>query len=135
MNTIRNIIAFLIGLFLGGMLNMLIISYGGSIIPPPENVDPNDIESIKENMHLYTPLHFLVPFIAHAVGTLFGAFIVAFLAASYRMYLSLAIGAFFLLGGVTMVMMLPSPLWFNILDLGLAYMPMAWLGWKLTGKD
>ena len=42
--------------------------------------EPLDIESIKENMYLYTPLHFIVPFLAHAIGTLVGAIIVLFVA-------------------------------------------------------
>jgi hypothetical protein len=30
-----------------------------------------------------------------------------------------------------MVKILPSPLWFNITDLCLAYLPMAWLGYLI----
>lgn len=33
-----------------------------------------------------------------------------------------------------MVLMLPSPMWFDILDLGVAHLPMSWLGWKLAGR-
>jgi hypothetical protein len=33
-----------------------------------------------------------------------------------------------------MVMILPSPLWFTLTDLLLAYLPMAWLGIKLAKK-
>jgi len=31
-----------------------------------------------------------------------------------------------------MVMMLPLPMWFNILDLGVAYIPMGYFGWWLN---
>jgi len=34
----------------------------------------------------------------------------------------MAVGALFLLGGIAMVMMTPSPTWFTITDLGLAYL-------------
>ena len=134
MNIIRNIIALVLGLFLGGMVNMAIINYGGAFIAPPEGVNPNDIESIKENIHLYTPMHFVVPFLAHAIGTFVGALITSLIAVSFRMYLAIGVGCFFLIGGIMMVMMLPSPLWFNVLDLGLGYLPMGWLGWKLISK-
>jgi threonine/homoserine/homoserine lactone efflux protein len=40
----------------------------------------------------------------------------------------------FLAGGITNVLMLPSPLWFNIVDLVGAYIPMAWIGWKLASR-
>ena len=131
----RNILAVVLAVFIGGFVNMSIINSGGYIIPPPEGVNPAEFESIKEHMHLYTPLHFMVPFLAHAIGTLVGAIIVSFVAVSHRMYLSIGIGVFFLIGGITMVVLLPSPMWFNILDLGLAYIPMGLLGWKISGKD
>jgi hypothetical protein len=44
------------------------------------------------------------------------------------MKFALAIGVFFLIGGIVNVFMLPSPVWFTILDLAVAYIPMAWLG-------
>jgi hypothetical protein len=47
------------------------------------------------------------------------------------MTFALVIGAFFLIGGAMMVFMLPSPLWFSVVDLALAYFPMAWLGGKI----
>jgi hypothetical protein len=34
---------------------------------------------------------------------------------------------FFLLGGIANVTMLPSPMWFTIADLALAYIPMGFL--------
>ena len=134
LNISRNIIALILGLFLGGMINMLIINNGGGFIAPPEGVNPNDIESIKENMHLYTPIHFFIPFLAHAMGTFIGALITSLIAVSIRMYLAIGVGFCFLIGGIMMVLMLPSPLWFNIIDLCLAYLPMGWLGWKIGSK-
>ena len=113
---------------------MTIINNGGNFIAPPEGVNPNDIESIKENIHLYSPIHFIVPLIAHSIGTFIGALITSLIAVSFRMYLALGVGIFFLIGGIIMVMMLPSPLWFDVIDLGLAYLPMGWFGWKLSNK-
>ena len=134
LNISRNIIALILGLFFGGMINMLIINNGGGFIAPPEGVNPKDIESIKENMHLYTPIHFIIPFLAHAMGTFIGALITSLIAVSIRMYLAIGVGFCFLIGGIMMVLILPSPLWFNIIDLSLAYLPMGWLGWKIGSK-
>jgi uncharacterized membrane protein YgdD (TMEM256/DUF423 family) len=72
--------------------------------------------------------------LAHALGTLIGAFTTAKVASSYPKQLSLFIGMMFFVGGTYMVMNLPAPLWFNTADLLLAYFPMAWLGWKISGK-
>jgi len=131
---LRNILAVVAGLVIGALINSGIIAISGSIVPLPEGVDPNDIESIKANIHRYSTMHFIMPFLAHAIGTLAGAFICAKIAASKKLILSLIIGVFFLLGGIMMVTMLPSPTWFNALDLVVAYLPMAWLGFILAKK-
>jgi hypothetical protein len=44
------------------------------------------------------------------------------------------IASLFFAGGIYMVMLLPSPLWFNLTDLILAYFPMAFLGYYLLKK-
>ena len=55
-------------------------------------------------------------------------------AASYHMILAICIGIFFLLGGISMVFIMPAPVWFIVADLSLAYIPMGWFGWKLSGQ-
>jgi hypothetical protein len=37
----------------------------------------------------------------------------------------------FLLGGIMMAFSVGGPTWFIILDLTIAYLPMAWLGYRL----
>ena len=125
----------LAGVIIGGMVNLGIIKYGMMMIPPPEGVDVMDVDSIKENMHLYQYKHFITPFLAHALGTLVGAFIAAKIAGIHQLRIGLFIGAFFLIGGVMMVMSLPAPMWFNVLDLVGAYLPMGWLGAKLASNN
>jgi len=125
---VRNILAVITGIIVGSAVNMGLIMISGSIIPPPEGVDPGNMESLKASMHLFEAKHFIFPFLAHALGTLAGAFLAALIAASHKMKFALVIGVFFLIGGIANVFMLPSPLWFTILDLAVAYIPMAWLG-------
>lgn len=129
---VRNILAVLAGLVVGSAVNMGIIMISGSIIPPPEGVDNTTAEGLKAGMHLFQPKHFLFPFLAHAFGTFAGAFLAAFFAASRKMLFAVLIGLFFLVGGISSVLMLPSPLWFSIVDLAGAYLPMAFLAGKLA---
>ena len=129
---VKNILAVIAGLVIGSIVNMGLINISGSIIPPPEGVDNTTMEGLKEAMHLFQPKHFIFPFLAHALGTLVGAFIAAKIAATRKMTFALVIGAFFLIGGITSVMMLPSPTWFSILDIVGAYIPLAWIGGKLA---
>jgi hypothetical protein len=44
----------------------------------------------------------------------------------------MVIGLFFLAGGIAAVAYLGGPLWFIVADLGLAYLPMAYLGFGLA---
>ena len=131
---IKNIIALLIGVILGGLVNGSIIMFSASIIPPPAGVDVTSEAGLIAGIHLFEPKHFLMPFLAHALGTFIGALICVRIAASMHTILALIIGVLFLLGGIQMVMLLPAPMWFNVCDLTLAYIPMAilatWLGAK-----
>ena len=130
MTILKNILAVVLGLFIGGAVNMSIIMVSGSIIPPPEGANLTTMEGLEAAMPLMEPKHFLLPFLAHALGTLVGALIAASIAATYKMRLAMAIGICFLIGGIMNIFMLPSPIWFTIVDLGLAYIPMAYLGGK-----
>ena len=132
---IKNILAVILGIIIGSALNMGIIMISGSIIPAPDGADVTTMKGLKESIHLFQPKHFIFPFLAHASGSLLGAFITAIIAANHKMKFALGIGVFFLIGGVVNVLMLPSPSWFIVLDLAGAYIPMAWMGWKLTQRN
>lgn len=133
-STLKNILAVILGLIIGSIVNMGIIMVSGSVIPPPEGVDATTMEGLKSGMHLFQPKHYIFPFLAHALGTLIGAFITFRIASSHKFKLAIAIGVFFLFGGITNLFMLPSPIWFGILDIAGAYIPMAWIGSKIAQK-
>ena len=132
-NTTKNVVAVIVGLIIGGVVNMGIINLGSSIISPPPGVDPSDIESIKAHTSAYSAIHFVIPFLAHALGTLVGAFLAVKLSASKKQMLAWIVAAFFALGGSMMAFMLPEFLKYSIFDLIFAYFPMAWIGGKLAG--
>lgn len=129
---IKNVLAVIAGAIIGMAVNMGIILLFGYIIPPPEGVDVSNVESIKASMHLYEIKHFIPPLLAHGLGTLIGALVTYLLASNNKMKLALLIGVFFLIGGIMMVIQLPSPTWMIIVDLVGMYIPMAWLGAKLV---
>lgn len=130
--TLKNILAVVAGLVAGGIINTLIIGVSGKIIPPPEGADVTTFEGIKASIHLFEPKHFLMPFLAHALNAFVGAFVTAKIAANHHLLLAMIIGIITLLGGIAAVVMIPAPLWFNVTDLTLAYLPMAFLGGKLA---
>lgn len=128
---VRNILAVIAGLILGGVVNMGIVTISDSIIPLPEGADITTPEGLKASIHLFEPIHFLMPFLAHALGTFVGALVASLIAANRKMLFAIVIGLFNLTGGIVAVTMIPAPMWFNVTDLVLAYIPMAFLAGKL----
>ena len=131
---IRNILAVILGIVVGSMVNLGLVELGPLVIPLPEGADNSSMESLQESMKLFTPANFLFPFLAHALGTLAGAFVAAKMAVSHHMRYALGIGVFFLLGGIAAVYMLGGPMWFKVADLLLAYIPMGYVGGALASS-
>lgn len=130
----RNILAVVAGVVAGSLVNMLLVNIGPFVVPLPEGAEISTVEAMRESMKRFTPVNFLFPFLAHAIGTLVGAFVAAKLAASHHGKFALGIGIFFLLGGIAVVGMLGGPLWYIVADLLLAYIPMSLLGAALAGR-
>lgn len=131
---LNNILAVIAGVIIGGALNMGIISISSSVIPPPNGADVTTMEGLKAALPFFQPKHFLMPFLAHALGTLLGAYIAVRFSANHKKIIAFLIGGFFLIGGISNIFMLPSPIWFTVVDLVCAYIPMSYLAWKLAVK-
>jgi hypothetical protein len=130
---LKNILAVVAGIITGSMVNMEIVQVSGSIIALPAGADVTSVEGLKASLHLFEPRHFIMPFLAHALGTLVGAFIAVLIAGNaHKIRIALGIGVFFMVGGIANVLMLPSPVWFTVVDLVGAYLPMAYLGAMLV---
>lgn len=129
---LRISIAVVLGFVAGSAVNMGLIHLGGSVIPPPPGADVTSTAGLKASMHLFGPKHFVFPFLAHALGTLVGAFVATLFAPGGSRGPAYAVGTLFFIGGCAMVYMLPAPAWFNALDLVLAYGPPTLLGCRLA---
>jgi hypothetical protein len=130
---LRNGLALLGGMMIGGALNMYLVEWGMKLIPPPAGTDPSTPEGLTKALPLMELKHFLFPFLAHALGTLVAAYFTIRFSASKKQYLAWTVGFLFMLGGLAMVMMIPFPIWSIFVDLLLCYLPMGWLGWKIAG--
>ncbi len=133
-NLLRNVLGLLAGVVIGSVVNMALIMLSPLLIQPPAGVDVSNAESLSNAIHLFEPQHFIMPFLAHAIGTFAGAFVAYLIAASYKAHFGWGIGAVFLCGGIAASFMIPAPAWFIALDLMLAYLPMAWLGIQLANR-
>lgn len=124
---LKNIVIVILGIIVGMIVNIGLIILGGIIFPPSENFE-------SMNAMNWDFKYFIFPFLAHSIGTLSGAIIVAKLSKKSSIILPLIVGMYFLLGGIYMIIILPAPMWFILLDVILGYIPMALLGWKLANE-
>jgi hypothetical protein len=129
MNSVsRNVLAVVVGLMAGTLVNMALVMIGPRVIPLPAGVDPRNFGA---SIHLLEAKHLLFPWLAHALGTLAGALVAFLMAGSYRPIFAFVIGVLFLGGGIAACFMIPAPIWFMALDLLGAYLPMAWIATRL----
>lgn len=135
MKILKNILAVIVGIIGGSIINMGIIELGPHIIATPEGFDNRNMDTFAATIHLLKPSNYITVFLAHGLGTLAGAFIAAKIAVTKKKVFALIIGLWFLLGGIAAIIILPSPIWYNSIDLAGAYIPMAWIGWKLAGGN
>ncbi|MDC1395481.1 hypothetical protein N8368_03125 [Bacteroidia bacterium] len=127
------------GLFLGSLLNMGIIMIGPSVIPMPKGVKPMDEDSLEEFMHLFETKHFVMPFLAHALGTLVGAFVAVKLSNIFNvpevgLIASIAIGLLFLWGGIETSKSIGASMNATLFDAVLAYIPFTLGGYFLAKR-
>ena len=130
---LRNILGIVAGLIVGSIVNMALVTVGPMVIAPPAGADMTTMEGLQAAMPLFEPKHFVFPFLAHALGAFVGALVACLIAASHKMIIALVLGVLFLFGGIAAAYMIPAPMWFEALDLIVAYIPMALLGGKLAG--
>ena len=131
---LNGLLVLFMALFIGGELNMFIVENGHYLIANPPGTDFTTTEGLRKSMHLMQPKHFVMPFLAHALGTLLSAIIVVKLMPPKAKLFSYLVGLMFFVGGVMMIFMVPSPLWFTIVDLVFAYFPMSFIAIKLFHK-
>ena len=123
---VRNIIAVVIGLIVGNFVNLALIQVGYSVFTI--DVDVNDMKALGKFLENADSKYFIFPFLAHAFGTLTGAFTAALFSKNRKMGVALIIGGFFLIGGIMVSFFIPAPSWFISMDLIVAYIPMGLLG-------
>lgn len=124
---IKNILGAAGGIILGGTVNMTLVTVGPRIIPPPIDADMTTLNGLTAAMPFMEPQHFIFPWLAHALGSFTGGLFAYLISGTNKDRMAYIVVFFFLLGGVANVTMLPSPMWFIIADLALAYIPMGWL--------
>ncbi|MBK9289644.1 MAG: hypothetical protein IPN38_18725 [Flavobacteriales bacterium] len=127
---LRNILAVIIGFAVCLTLNGLLLGLMMKAIPPPTGFNAN----VPATYSLLQAKHLLSPFMAHALPSIIGGLLAALIAANRKMTFALVVGGLHMIGGIAAAFMIPAPAWFVVLDLAVAYLPMAWIGGKLGDR-
>ncbi len=128
---IRNILAVIAGIVIGSIVNFALIMVNMAMMPA--GTDFSTPEGVNAAMANLQPINFVIIFAAHALGTLVGAMVATLIAASHKLPMALVVGVFFLIGGIYAAATINAPFMFEAADILLAYIPMAWIGYKLAG--
>lgn len=132
---LKNVLAVIAGIVVGSIVNMAIVMNGHHLIPYPEGMILGDMESLNEYLPQFEVKHFIMPFLAHALGTFVGAIVAFKLAANNQVKFAMGIGVWFLLGGIANEMMLDGPMWYTVVDIAFAYIPVAYIATLMLKKN
>jgi hypothetical protein len=59
-HVLRNVLAVVAGIVLGGVVNMALVTVSPLLVTPPAGVDVTDPESLSRGIHLFEPRHFVI---------------------------------------------------------------------------
>ncbi|MFZ9939414.1 MAG: hypothetical protein ACO3GN_03900 [Bacteroidia bacterium] len=132
MRILRLFSAIVVAVLTGTLVNSALVTLGHRLIPLPGGLSGNTPESLYASIPLMHAEHFVFPFLAHASGSFVAALLATLISRNRNFWLPAIFGVLFMAGGIYMAVILPAPFWFEAVDLGLAYLPMAWLGHQLA---
>lgn len=111
----RVVLATIIGLIAGNLVNSAIINLGISVpVAPGEDA----FEAIRAAAKHFTTMDFMVPLAAHVLGIFVGLVIARLICKTSNIPIYI-ISILHLLGTLVMWILIPSPTWFMAVDLGL----------------
>lgn len=130
---LRNIIAVVVGIVAGSMVNMALILLNSYVLfPMPAGMNMNDPEQMNAYIATLPSSAFLVVLLAHLGQAFVGGWVAARLGASRPILLAMIVGVFTLAGGIFNLMTLDGPTWM-LIELPL-YLVVAWLAGRLEQR-
>lgn len=127
---IRNVIAVIVGLAVGMVVNMSLVMLNANVLfPMPEGTDMNDPEQLNAWVATLPTAAFFVVMAAHLGQSFVGGWLAARLGSSRPMLLAMIVGLASLAGGIMSMMSIKGPAWF-VIELPL-YLVVAWLAGRM----
>ena len=112
----KNVLATIAGFIAASLIVYLIEHIGWKFFPLPDTINPMDAESLKQNIDLIPKGSMIFVILAHAIGTFSGLILAGFISKK-SLIPSYIVGGLMILATITNLVMIPSPIWFIILDL------------------
>ena len=124
------IVAVIVGLFIGGTVNLGTGMLNVLIFPMPDGVSWNDSEAINEWIKDLPQSAFILVLVAHVSQAFVGGFVAALIAKRNMMCVAMAVGVLSLVAGIMNLLMIPAPSWLWV-EMPL-YLVAAWVAGKLV---
>ena len=124
------IVAVIVGLFIGGTVNLGTGMLNVLIFPMPDGVSWNDSEAINEWIKDLPQSAFILVLVAHVSQAFVGGFVAALIAKRNMMCVAIAVGVLSLAAGIMNLLMIPAPSWLWV-EIPL-YLVAAWVAGKLV---
>ena len=124
------IVAVIVGLFIGGTVNLGTGMLNVLIFPMPDGVSWNDSEAINEWIKDLPQSAFILVLVAHVSQAFVGGFVAALIAKRNMMCVAMAVGVLSLAAGIMNLLMIPAPSWLWV-EMPL-YLVAAWVAGKLV---
>ncbi len=129
----KSILAVVAGLVAGWIITFVGELLSHSVYPPPTDIDFTDAEAMKAFIANLPTGAFLILLVVWALSAFGGGFIAGKIAPDRWQRVALITGVILLTGFVVNMVMIPQPMWVNIIGL-LLYLPMAYVGGKLAAN-
>jgi hypothetical protein len=127
---IKKVFGTILGAFLGGTSLGLIELLSHAVYPPPEDLDPMDLDQLRVHISELPAGALMFIIAAYIVGSLVAGWVAGKITRS--MTSALVAGGLLMIGGVVNVVLIPHPLWFTLASV-IVYLPCAWLGGRCAG--
>lgn len=128
----KRILAVLAGCVIGILFIFLGEALSHALYPPPPNLDPNDLEQLKNMMEQAPKAALAIVLLSAFIGSLVGGIIASTIYKKGAKAAVIVGAVFTVLGGINLIA-IPHPLWFTLCGL-LVYLVGSYSGFLIYSK-
>ena len=131
---IKNVLGFILGLIVGGILFTLIQMINYLFVPLPAGFDPYDLSSMKELIDNMPVTAWLMLILSYIIGSFGAGFVCGKIAVSRSIIFPIALALMFMLGWTSNIVRIPHPMWVVVI-VYILYFPLTYAGFKMAAGN